>query len=122
MSDQYCFSFSCPKRAMMKRNVALVAKYWGSSSFRGEVTMLIQAIQARAAESAATVSRSSGRESAVAHSGISQTDQVAVSAQARALSAQLAAQVGPELQLSPTRLRALIEQTASAAKPSAPSE
>lgn len=71
--------------------------------------MLIQAMQNRAFDPAIGASRVSGTRPA-ADSGKSPADQVVVSEQARQLSARLTAAEGPELQLSPERLRQLIQQ------------
>lgn len=75
--------------------------------------MWIQSVQPGAAEAALPGSRPAGTRPAVRESGTPPADRVVVSDQARELSARFAAQEGPELQLSPERLRELVEQAES---------
>lgn len=78
--------------------------------------MPIQAMQNRTFEPAIATSRVSGsRPAATGVAG--QADRVVVSERARQLSAHLAASEGPELQLSPERLRQMIEQVEAAEAP-----
>jgi len=77
--------------------------------------MLIQSVQVRAPEAPESVSRPSGNGVNAAPSGTTPADSVVVSEQGRALS-RLAAQEGPELQLSPERLRALMKQVATSSE------
>lgn len=76
--------------------------------------MLIQSVQARTPEAPGGVSRVSGTVTGTAPRENTPADRVVVSEEGRALSAQLAAQDGPELQLSPERLRAMLEQATHA--------
>lgn len=75
--------------------------------------MWIQATQPGVAEAALPGSRAGGTRPAAPQSTPTPTDRVVVSEQARELSARFATQEGPELQLSPERLRELIEQADS---------
>lgn len=84
--------------------------------------MSIQAIRPWAPPSAGKASKPAETRSGPHESGTTPTDRVMVSEEARAMSAQSTAQGLPELQLSPARLRALMEQTVSAGEAAEPSE
>lgn len=71
--------------------------------------MVIQPAQNRAVDLASAASRAPGTRTVTGGSD-APTDRVVVSEQARQLSARLTGAEGPELQLSPERLRELIEQ------------
>ncbi len=72
--------------------------------------MVVQSIQPVTREIPGAVSRSPERGTAVTSSGTPPVDRVNLSEQGRAMSALLATQEGPELQLSPKRLREMLEQ------------
>jgi len=79
--------------------------------------MVMEAIQASAVQPAVAGYRGAGEARPAAAAGSGPADRVAISDQARQLSAQLAATEGPELQLSPERLRQLIERVEGAEAP-----
>ncbi len=76
--------------------------------------MEIQSVQNRAIDPAAAASRVAGSRPAAGTASDGPADRVVVSEQARQLSARLTGAEGPELQLSPERLREMIEQAEEA--------